>query len=570
MQIEDPIKNKDDTSISIGIDFGTTNSVVSYTYDKVTKFIEFDGCNIVPTVIAFDKNFNIFFGHDAISNENNTNYTVVRSIKRLLDQDKINVFEKDFSIVDIISYFFAYFKSQIKHDIKDCIVTVPAYFDDTKKNIIKLGAEKGGFIVRRLIAEPTAAALAYGLDNGLEGKYLVYDFGGGTFDASLLSMQEGIFKVIETSGDIELGGDDIDEAIAKFLSSSWNIKHDNELLTVARDIKINKIDKFAINNVEYRINLAEIDEIINSIVQKTIDITTSLIKNHNNILGIILVGGSSRLDAVKTMLSKNMPNIPIFTNLDPDKIVAIGAGIKASGVHSGFDNILIDIVPISLGIETAGGIVEKIITRNSQIPCMASQTFTTQKDNQTGFIINIYQGEREMVEDCRKIGTMKLKGLEPKKAGLVSVKIDFTVDVDGLLSVKASNIETGECVETEVKPMYNMTYDSISQMLIESIENAQLDIKNRLLKQSIIKGETMIHDINSLLNEGEEIIADEEKIAINKAVSDLESAIKTKNRDTIDDLMDNLDKIAADFSERVVNHVLCKKIQGKNIYKEEI
>jgi molecular chaperone HscA len=592
MQIEEPIKineseDNKNQSLSIGIDFGTTNCVASYVYDKKIETIEFDGHgDLLPSYISISENGDIKIGKESLNQSNISNVISVKSIKRFIGQrdHKINIFNKEYGITELSSMIFHKIKktaeNQLESPVDSCVITVPAKFDDYQKNEVKVAAEIAGFNVKRIINEPTAAALAYGVENKSEGIYMVYDLGGGTFDVSILSMKMGIFRVISTSGDSNLGGDDIDSTIKDYLVKKYKLQDDkNEILYIAKNIKEylssheNFTGSFIFNkkNIKIEFTAKEIEFLSEKFIKKTIECMADALSVSNlsksDILGIILVGGSTRMPVVQKSI-KQYIDCEIFTNLDPDKIVGIGAGIKAAGKSSGFENILLDICPLSLGVEIMGGLTEKIIHRNTPIPCSAIQNFTTGQDGQTGMILKIVQGERELAKDCRELGILKLANIDPKPAGMTKIEVKFSIDVDGILSVTARDTETENSITTEIKPTYGIDYHEMSEMLISSIQNAKNDMNSRLLIEAKESAKTNIFALEKAIKNNGDIISIEYLEKIEGKISDLELSLESSDRDLIEKINLELDKIAEEFLESITNLELNKLISGKNINDE--
>ena len=471
IEIEDAIKNiviTDDVNskISVGIDFGTTYSVISY-IDKngdIKFFGDKDGV-LIPSVVAIHKtNEFVLVGHDAIRKIGNNDYAVIYSVKRLVAEEfmqmeskligqNISITDKGilafnfkYTILDLVAFILTYIKGiaekELELKVDSAVITVPARFDDGARNTIKTASEVINLNVLRIINEPTAAGLGYGIDNDKEGIYAVYDFGGGTFDISILRMQMGVLQIISTCGDINLGGDDIDLILLNLISQKINIKlqmHENKakIQQIKHILSSEKRAKIEINNIICEISLEQFEEAITPIIEKTIDIFNIALhdarKKEPNLLlhGIVLVGGSTRIPLVKYIL-QNKFKVDIFSDLNPDTIVALGAAIKADSLNGGNNSdILIDIVPLSIGVEMMGGIVEKIIHRNTPIPVSISQEFTTFKNNQTGIDLNIVQGEREIASDCRTLGKLLIRNIEPRIAGFIKILVNFKIYCDG-------------------------------------------------------------------------------------------------------------------------------------------
>ncbi len=593
MQIEEPISGNrsDDTVVktSIGIDLGTTNSVASFALNGEIKTIEFSGFgDILPSCVAISKTGDILVGFEALEKISDENYCVIKSAKRRIgntknkDEDLFDVFGKKYSPTQISALILIKIKTEAEKylgkKVDSCVITVPAKFDDNQRNETKIAASMAGFEVKRVINEPTAAALAYGLDNNSEGIYVVYDLGGGTFDVSILSMQMGIFRVMSTSGDVNLGGDDIDFELTEYIAKKYKISINNEqvFLGVAKGIKEHlsnhdifesEIDFFG-NKIKIYITKNELEVLAEKFIAKTIhsmfDAINSAKIDKNDIKGVILVGGMSKMPIIREEIGKIL-DCEIYTNLDPDKIVGIGAGIKAAGKSSGFENILLDICPLSLGLETLGGVVEKIIHRNTPIPCTAIQNFTTSHDNQTGIVLNIVQGEREMSEDCRGLGKIVLKNLPQMSAGMVKIEVRFEIDVDGILSVKATEDGSGNSIVTEIKPTYGLDYEIMSDMLISSIEHSKDDILMRLLIESKEAAKMNITAIEKAISEDGDMIDSEYLTKLEAKILELEEVLSGKDREKIDELNKGLDTLATEFVEERTNKYLSKIVAGKSV-----
>lgn len=573
MQIQEPIiKNKKENEvISIGIDFGTTNCVASFVRNKIVTTIEDSGNDIIPSCVAINnKNGTIIIGRKAFELKENKDYTIISSIKRSIEkQDFIKIKDKDYKVGEICSLIINHIKNlaenQLKTKINECVITVPAYFNDIQRNIVKSAAIKSGFEVKRIINEPTAAALAYGLENEKEGKYLVYDLGGGTFDASILEMQKGIFKVISTKGDMELGGDDFDNEIINIL------KEKNILINQkkAREIKEFLSENISFNENEISITRREFNKRCNFLIKKTTILITEILEEskikHSELNGIILVGGSTKMKLIKNELKKIF-DIKILTDLDPDKIVGIGAGIKAAGKKSGFENILLDVIPLSLGIETFGGIFEKIIFRNSTIPCFQEQDFTTSHDNQTGIILNILQGEREMAKDCRSLGKFLLKEIPKMPAGMPKIKIKFSVDADSILSVSAIEENSNKKIEIEVKPTYGIDYKGMSEMIINAIQYAKEDMEEKLLTEETESAKNLVLRIQKAIKEDWKLLTEEELNLIDKKISELENLYNMKNIENLEKSKKELEEIVLPFFEERVNKELRKALKDNVVF----
>ena len=433
-----------ETEIIVGIDFGTTNSLIAISENYNAKIIPMqNGAEIVPSIITILDD-NILIGSIQSSSQ------FIRSIKRLLakssqeikDNHNLNylssilnleeklpriLFNNKFvSLPEMASLIFKYLKNeaQIKLDIeiKKAVVTVPAHFDDNARGQVLLAAKLAGLDVIRLISEPTAAAYAYGLNRAKEGAYLVYDFGGGTFDVSILHMQKGVMQVIATGGDNMLGGDDIDMLLAQYIAIKYNISINNDLINYAKNIKEKLADHELVSdilgNIKINISKNEFEEVINEIIKKTITIVKNTLHDADDIKldCIILVGGSTRISMIREMLKKKFA-VEIFSDLDPDKIVAMGAAMQAENLSTQSNMILLDVVPLSIGLELYGNLAEKIILRNTPIPFSITKEFTTHVDNQTGMQFHIVQGEREMASDCRSLAHFELTEIQPQKAG---------------------------------------------------------------------------------------------------------------------------------------------------------
>jgi molecular chaperone HscA len=584
LQINEPGQNKetqDVNEIVVGIDLGTTNSLVAIIEnEKVKLFKDENGRDIHHSLVAYDTSGKLA----GVGNSAKGKF-LISSVKRLMGKSFSDVKDEKFHFeieennsekeslkilvgnrkispeevsAEILKYLKNLAEKKLKTEIKKAVITVPAYFDEAAKNATKLAANLAGLEVLRLVNEPTAAALAYGLDNSSEGIYCVYDLGGGTFDVSILKMQRGVFKVLGVAGDNHLGGDDFDKKILE--------KFPRLNIFEARKIKEKLSEKQAVEGL----TRIEFEDLISSKIEKTFTLTKNLIEDLeleiDEIKGVILVGGSTRIPLVRKKLSEIFGEKKILINLDPDRVVGIGAAWQAYNLSGSGNNLLLDVTALSLGIEMMGGIVEKIIPRHNSIPTALAKEFTTYADNQTGMKLHIVQGERGLGKDCRSLAEFEIKNIPPMKAGLARILITFKLDADGLLTVAAEEKLTGEKQEITVKPSYSLDENEIKKMLLDSLKNSQSDMEKRLLIEAITEATQDALIIETDLQNLSHLISKSEKKLIEEKLKILEKLISEKtSRDAILLAQQELGKSAENLVLQKVNSVLKEKVTGKKI-----
>ncbi len=602
---EENIQNDD---VSIGIDLGTSNSVISYYNGEKLEIIGDDFGELIPSVVLYSKN-GVLVGKQAL--EEQADNLVFKSIKRFMgkssadfaSEDILYEFDKSQATIkfkevqgnfvtpeeissEILKYLKKIAEKKIGKKVKSAVITVPAYFDENQRIATKNSATLAGLEVLRLINEPTSAALAYGLDQNedenLQGTYLVYDLGGGTFDISILALQKGVFKVLATLGDTLLGGDDIDNILYQEICKKANLKVESnldksKLLSLAKSIKeelstndvVNKNININNTKIDFSITKQKFEEKISDLVKKTLNMCTQAIADadllNSDLKGIILVGGSTKIPYIQKQLEL-LFGIKPLCSINPDLVVAMGAGYKSAELSGKTKNsLLLDVIPLSLGLETAGGIVEKIIHRNTLIPIIKKQEFTTYKDNQTAMLIHILQGERELVKDLRSLGKFSLKGIPPMPAGVARVMVSFSIDADGLLRVEALESKTGIKQSVEIKPSWGLDFNSMRQIIEDGMENAEDDIKQRLLLNSKTEAQRVIDALEVALQEDGELLSEEYKVEVNASLENLIKATLGEDRLLIDSLIKKLDDVTSIFAGDRMNKKINKVLQGKKL-----
>ena len=587
VNIEEPNKNQT-ISKCLGIDFGTTNSVCSIKLDDKVIFIDDSHKKtLIPTALLFKKEIVIGNDIDFKKNIQDCVFSIKRSFVKNPDKKMLFNNNLEMSPVEISKEFFLYLKKMtkkfLKEDLSDCVLTVPAYFDERARSGIMRSALMAGFNVRRLINEPTAAAFAYGLDAKKRGNFLVYDLGGGTFDVSLLKLKDKLFKVVGTSGDANLGGDDFDnlileELILKDLKIKKEDIADNVLKVLLKEAKLIKERSQETKNFtasliingekkEINVNSCKIDEILEELVEKTITITSELLNDCeaeiNEIDGFILVGGSTRVKLITKKLEEKFRK-KIFNELDPDHVVSYGASLHGFELLNGSDNLLLDVTPLSLGIETMGGLMEKIIPRNSNIPTVKEQVFTTNENGQTSIKISVLQGEREISKDNTFLGELILSNLEPKPAGIPRVKVRFSLDADGILFVSAIDESTGNEQNSVIKTGIDLSVEEMKKIVESSIENAKEDMDTRSLIESKIKATRLINEVNNVKREIQNLCSKKDIEKIYNITNMLNNELKKNNKVEIDNLVENLNDVTKSFAEKIVNKNF-KNLVGKDL-----
>ncbi|WP_341794963.1 Fe-S protein assembly chaperone HscA [Rickettsia endosymbiont of Rhinocyllus conicus] len=588
IEIREPgqAESKQEAKIAVGIDFGTTNSLIAISAGKKVKIIQTeDNKELIPTTIEFTNN-NIIVG----SNKG------LRSIKRLFGKTlneilntpalfslikdyinvnnqelKLNFANKQMRIAEIAAEVFIYLKQQAEKEltteVTQAVVTVPAHFNDAARGQVMLAARLAGLEVLRLIAEPTAAAYAYGLNKNQTGCYLVYDLGGGTFDVSILNITAGVFQVIATSGDNMLGGDDIDKIIADYFCNKFNLPDNTDTLQFAKKAKeaLSNQDNFEFNNIS--LDKQTFEQLITPIIGRTINIAKECLEiaGNPNIDGIILVGGVTRIPLIKDELYKAF-KVNILSDINPDKAIVYGAALQAENLTTpNIDSLLIDVVPLSLGMELYGGIVEKIIMRNTPIPISVVKEFTTYADNQTGIQFHILQGEREMVADCRTLARFELKGLPPMKAGSIRAEVTFSIDADGILSVSAYEKISNTSHIIEVKPDYGIDTSEVDKVLENAYKNAKLDHAARLLQETVIEAESLIFNIEHAIKELVDLLSENEKHIISSLLNNIKHAIDARDRALINNAVKDFKSKTKKSLNTKINVVISDLLKGKNI-----